>query len=258
MIMLVALPRKITFFVFVMAVLGFCVRTDSRGVSSFVRALCLKGASYHSFLRLFHCPALEPGLLFDAWTRLVFKIFQSALVMFRDRIVLVADGLKVPKEARRMPGVRSLHQESSNNSKPEWIMGHCFQVIGILVEGLGRIFCVPLSSRIHDGVSVSNRDNKTLVDKLFLELLFLPIPRSFYFVADSYYCAHTGAQLLKEFKADLISQVRLNAVGRLPPSIKKQGRGRKPKYGNKVKLLDYFCRLLRSLVPQTALFLTLS
>lgn len=233
-------PRKITFLFFVAAVVGFCTRTDNRGVTSFVRTLCLKASAYAGFLRLFHCRALEPGALFDAWTTIAVRIFGKACVHCGERLVIVADGLKVPKEARRMPGVKSLHQQSSNNSKPEWIMGHSFQAIGMIVEGLGRLFCVPLSSRIHEGLTTSNRDSKTLVDKLFVELLWLPLPRPFIFVADSYYCAHTGAQLLKEFACDLISPVRSNAVAFRLPLPKKSGRGRKPKYGQKVKLTDFF------------------
>jgi hypothetical protein len=33
----------------------------------------------------------------------------------------VGAGIKVGKEGRQMPGVKRLHQESSNVSKPEWI-----------------------------------------------------------------------------------------------------------------------------------------
>jgi hypothetical protein len=234
-------PRLQTYLYFVAAVLGFCTRTDQRGVTSMVRNLWLKPSSYHGFLRFFHCSSLEPGKLFDAWTKLVFILFEKTFVRSGERYLLVADGLKVPKEARKMPGVRSIHQESSNNSKPEWIMGHYFQAIGILVEGLGRIFAVPLSARIHAGLTVSNRDKYTVVDKLYLELLWLPIAKPFLLIADSYYCAHLGALLLKGCKCDLVSQVRINAVGRKEPAKKeKKGRGRPAKYGEKIKLVNLF------------------
>jgi len=206
-----------------------------------VRNLWFKASSYDGFLRLFHCSALEPGKLFDAWTKVVFIIFEKNFVRSKDRYVLVADGLKVPKEARKMPGVRSLHQESNNNSKPEWIMGHYFQSIGVLVEGLGRIFAVPLSARIHDGLTVSNREKLTVVDKLLLELLWLPIPKPFILLVDNYYCARQVALLLVEQKCHLVSRVRSNAVGRKKPvEKKKKGRGRPAKYGERVKLIALF------------------
>ena len=34
-----------------------------------------------------------------------------------------------------MPAVKMLHQQSASNSKPEYIMGHSFQAISLLVQG---------------------------------------------------------------------------------------------------------------------------
>ena len=48
-------------------------------------------------------------------------------------VLLAADGLKVAKEGRKMPSVKCLLQESSDNSKPNFIMGHSFQVLSLLV-----------------------------------------------------------------------------------------------------------------------------
>jgi hypothetical protein len=77
--------------------------------------------------------------------------------------VWVGDGLKAPKEGRKMPAVKKLHQESANNSKPPFIFGHSFQAIGLLVtNSLGAMLAVPVSSRIHEGVVFSNRDRRTL------------------------------------------------------------------------------------------------
>lgn len=235
-----AFPRKQTFLFFSLAVVGVCVRADTRGVTSFVRSLALREASYHGFLRLFHCSSLDPGRLFDKWTAVVFKIFAKNIVNVNGRMILAADGLKIAKEGRRMPGVRSLHQESSNNTKPTWIMGHYFQVISVIVEGLGRSFAVPLSARIHDGLRCSNRESKTLVEKLYLELLWLPIPQPFILVADSYYAAKVCVDLLSSFKHHLVTQVRMNTVGREEPIQVKGKRGRNPKYGKHVKLQPLF------------------
>jgi hypothetical protein len=41
-----------------------------------------------------------------------------------DMTILVGDGVKQYKEARKMPGVKKLHQESGNSSKGEYIFGH--------------------------------------------------------------------------------------------------------------------------------------
>jgi len=54
-----------------------------------------------------------------------------------------------------MPAVKGLHQESESNSKPSFIMGHSFQTVGLLVSALQSVFAVPLISRIHEGLVVS-------------------------------------------------------------------------------------------------------
>jgi hypothetical protein len=49
----------------------------------------------------------------------------------------VGDGIKVGREGRKMPGVKGLHQESSDVNKPEWIRGHYFSALGLLL-GVGE------------------------------------------------------------------------------------------------------------------------
>jgi hypothetical protein len=229
----------VTFFVFVTAVIGLMVRGDLRGVTSIIRALDLNPAFYKSLLRLFRVP-IDPGRLADAWTRIVFKIFSGHLVHVNGRVVLLVDGLKVPKEGKRMPGVKSLHQESENNTKPSFIMGHMFQSVALLVEGIGRRFAVPLSSRIHEGIKASNRESKTLVDKLGLEVCLLPIQEPFLVLADSYYCAADFVGLVLSQGGHVITVARSNAVAFQRPEIKLRGPGRKPVYGTKVKLASLF------------------
>jgi hypothetical protein len=235
----------VTFFVFVTAVIGLMVRGDLRGVTSIIRALDLNPAFYKSLLRLFRVQ-IDPGRLADAWARIVFKIFSGHLVSVNGRVVLLVDGLKVPKEGKRMPGVKSLHQESENNTKPSFIMGHMFQSVALLVEGVGRRFAVPLSSRIHEGLKASNRESKTLVDKLALEVCWLPIPEPFLVLADSYYCAADFVGLVLSQGGHVITVARSNAVAFQRPEIKLRGPGRKPVYGAKVKLASLFDAALTS------------
>jgi hypothetical protein len=44
-----------------------------------------------------------------------------------------ASGIKVGKEGNKMPGVKRLHQESADVSKAEWIRGHYFGALGLLL-----------------------------------------------------------------------------------------------------------------------------
>src|SRR5450759_764159 len=116
--------------------------------------------------------------------------------------VTIADGIKAPKEGKRMPAVKLLHQESQNNTKPEYIMGHSFQAISLLVHCAGgQVAAVPLTSRIHEGLVFSNRDSKTLLDKLAVLLLSIAtlLGRKVLLVADAYYASgKLIAQLLSK------------------------------------------------------------
>ena len=66
--------------------------------------------------------------------------------------ILVGDGVTRLKEACKMPGVKKLHLESENSSKAEYIFGHMFEGVGVLIGNVGKLFCVPLSLKLHNGV----------------------------------------------------------------------------------------------------------
>ncbi len=126
-----------------------------------------------------------------------------------------------------MPAVKGLHQESESNSKPAFIMGHSFQAVGILVGALKSVFAVPLISRIHEGVVVSNRDKKTLLDKMIAIIESLGIDQPFYFIADAYYASGKIVRKLLKNGNHLITRVKNNAVAYYPATEKNAGRGRK-------------------------------
>lgn len=232
--------RKRTFLWMTLSLVGLCIRSDIAGVTSFIRASFLKSENYRKLLHLFHTPALNLDKLTKLWVKLVLKLFSP--LTFGDYMVLVADGLKVAKEGRKMPAVKSLHQESENNSKPAYIMGHSFQVLGMLVKSpLDQVFSVPLVSRIHEGLVFSNRDKKTLLDKLVS--LFLPVAslleQKAILVADAYYASRKVIKPLLRLDHHLVTRVRCNSVAyhqAAKPTETKRGR---PKiYGKKVRIKD--------------------
>jgi hypothetical protein len=185
-----ACSRTRTFMWMTLVLIGFSIRSELLGVTSFVRACFINPEKYRNFLHLFHTTGLNLEGLTAAWIRLVLSRFTP--VTCGEYAVLIADGLKIPKEGRKMPAVKCVHQESENNSKPEFIMGHSFQALGMLVKGsLGDLFCVPLVSRIHEGLVWSNRDKRTLLDKLvalFLQIVSV-MQRKCILLADAYYAS---------------------------------------------------------------------
>jgi hypothetical protein len=88
-----------------------------------------------------------------------------------------------------MSSVKPCQQLSTNNSNPEFVMAHSMQMLSLLVEGFGKnISAVLLSARIHEGLAFSNRDHRTLLDKLnamVTSTLSLE-KRDFLLVADAY------------------------------------------------------------------------
>jgi hypothetical protein len=155
---------------------------------------------------------------------------------------VVADGLKAGKEGRKMPGVKLLHQESQNNSKPEYIMGHSIQAISLLVKGGESHVAIPLAGRIHEGFKTSNRYKKTLIDKILELLTSLEIGKNFYLVADAYYASKKMIRSLLKDGNHLLTRVKSNAVAYTPyVSVKsKRNVGRPKKYGKKISLKKIF------------------
>lgn len=239
-----ACSRTRTFLWMCLVLVGFSTRTDLFGVTSFVRACFLRPEKYRRLLYLFHTNSLNLDTLTDLWCRLATKLFSP--VRWQGYLLLIADGIKVPKEGKKMPAVKALHQESQDNSKQAFIMGHSFQAIGLLARGLmGGHFCVPLVSRIHEGLVWSNGDKRTLLDKLVG--LFLPVAKLFVspaiLLADAYYAsAKVICPLLREGH-HLVTRVRTTTVGYRPPSKpKKRKRGRPKTYGKKIRLIDLWKR----------------
>lgn len=238
-----ACARTKCFLWLVVVLAAMSIRADLAGVTSFVRSHWLTGKCYLLLLHFFHSSALDLDKLTQLWVKLVIKIFAPSLVRINDRLIMLADGIKAPKEGRKMPAVKSLHQESSCNSKPPFIMGHSCQTVSLLVKAGDQHVAVPLASRIHEGLVFTNRDCRTLLDKLMTMISDLLIKAPFYVVADRYYASQKIARPLARNSNHLICRLRINAVAfDQPPSAPQKGRGRPCTYGSKRSLKHLFER----------------
>jgi len=233
-----ACARTRTFLWMALCLAGLTTRKELAGVTSIVRALGLVPACYDRLLDFFHSPALNLDRLTRLWSRLVFRV-HPGIVRVNGRAVLVGDGLKVAKAGRKMPGVKKLHQQSESNTKPEYIFGHSCQAIAVLTRALSSFFALPLAARIHEGVVFSNRDRRTLLDKMILLIKSLDLKERFYFVGDAYYAA---GKIVRGLLADgnhLVTRVKSNSVAwfpATPPRKSGRRRGRPRKYGRKIKV----------------------
>jgi hypothetical protein len=237
-----AFARRRTFLWFMVCVAGVTVRKDLAGVTSIVRALGLQESFYDRLLDCFHSTGINLHLLTVLWVKIVRRCCAPFLLVVNGRLVLLGDGLKIPKAGKKMPAVKKLHQESQSNTKPTYIFGHSCQAIAIVAGFMETFFAIPLACRIHEGIVFSNRDKRTLLDKMMLLLSSLLIDTPSYFVADAYYASkNVISTLLKSGQYHLVSRARSNAVAYHPAgSSKVKGRGRKKKYGKKVKIKALF------------------
>jgi len=219
------------------ALAGMTTRQDLLGVTSIVRVLGLMPACYDRLLDFFHSPGLDLNKLTRAWRDLVFRV-HPGILRVGGRPVLVGDGIKIAKAGRKMPGVKKLHQTSEANTKPAYIFGHSCQAIAVLTQALSSVFALPLACRIHEGVVFSNRDQRTLLDKMVLLIDSLGIEEPFYFVADAYYATGKIIRGLLAKGNHLVTRVKSTSVAYVPatPPDGPRRRGRPRKYGKKLKV----------------------
>ena len=109
---------------------------------------------------------------------------------------------------------------------------------------MGSVFAIPLASRIHEGLVFTNRDKRTLIDKMIdmymsiMKMMGVPVM----LVADSYYANRKVIKALLQQDSHFISRLRRTSVAWLPAKPGKKKRGRKRKYGAKRILWNCFSR----------------
>jgi len=233
-----ACSRARTFLWMAVALAGLCVREDLLGVTSLVRVFGLKLPCYDRLLDFFHSNALDPQRLARQWTSAVLRLF-PALLHVDGRLVLLADGIKIPKSGRKMPAVKRLKQVESN-TKPAFIRGHSCQAISAVAGAEDTAFAVPLAARIHEGVVFNNRDRRRLPIKLFSLLTTLGISEPVTLVADAFYACRTLGLGLLASGSHLVSRVRKNAVAYRPVNRHPHRPGRPRFYGTKIRLRSLF------------------
>ena len=243
--------RKLAFHWFVIAIMGFIVRGDKLGITSFIRELNLDPKFYVTFLHFFRSSAWNLDTLTRQWIKLVTESVDIQKVDGAN--ILIADGVKQSKEGRKMPGVKKLHQESENSGKPEYIFGHMFGVVGILAGNQSKLFCIALSASVQDGVSKI----REFVDPTALSVshvvqvitqagkIATQIGPSL-ILLDRYFLSVPALKKALEFVDELgnpllqiVTKAKKSVVAyAMPPAY--SGRGPHPKKGHSIKLKNLF------------------
>jgi len=156
--------RQATFEWFVMLMWGVLLCSQAPAVTSYLNAVGLSEYYYNHALHWFNSQAWSVGKRSQTWGEWGEWLPKHKNVhRLRGKLVYVGDGIKVGKEGRKMPGVKTLHQESENTSKAEWIRGHYFGCLSLLLGSADALFAVPIVFRIQDGLQQQDVQTITLV-----------------------------------------------------------------------------------------------
>ncbi len=244
--------REKTFKYFVIVIIGLMACTNMKGITSIINALHLDGNRYLSLLGFFRSDAYEIKEIRNVWAQIVSKC--GFVYRLNGKVLLIGDGTKIPKEGKRMPGVKKLHQESEDNSKAEYIYGHMFGCIGVILKSGLQQFCLPLTMSIQCGLKeVAQWSDKN--PEYALSHIVQIVQNAYhaakklgpsYCVLDRYFltipCLNELNRLNEEkHLLDLIVRVKSNCVAFLePPAVSNPGPGRPRKKGTMIKLKELF------------------
>lgn len=245
---------------FVLNVMGSLLRDDNYGVTSFVRSLGLSGDCYQNILHMFRSKAINIPLLRHAWIAAVKKhapFFYAESEKNKENrcVTLVIDHKKNSKEARHMPLVHKMFQESDTQSKAEYIFGHCWGAVGVLIGNTAdRLACLPLMIQIQDGLKglmtwkECDIIDETMITRLYRNAIECAgqLKCNCRFLADRAFLSKEALKLIEkyneasEYILHVVTKCRNNTIAFKEPVLQKGKRGRPPKRGERVKLNDLF------------------
>ena len=251
--------RTAAFKWFVISIMGFIVRLDFHGVSSFTRWLSLDPKSYEAFLCFFRTSSWDLSQIQRCWVSIIKR--HCSPLSVNGHILAVGDTVKAAKEAHKMPAVKKLHQDSENSSKASFIFGHHFGAIGLLIGNISNLFCIPVMFELHEGVkelrSFQGKTAPVLDEKESVTVITLMtamatkltecFDQPLMLVLDAYYssrsnyilareCVNTTGQRLMH----IITRAKSNFVGYEDPCPRTGKPGRPPTYGKKITLNEQF------------------
>ena len=234
--------RQATFEWFVLLLWGVLLSTQPPAITSYLNGIGLGAGYYHQALHWFHSSAWSVAVLCQGWGEWLATHPQARRL--QGQLVYVGDGIKVGKAGKQMPGVKRLHQESQDVSKAEWIRGHYFGALGLLLGTGSALFAVPIMVELQDGIQAAEPAPPSLVDKMAALCVRL-MPSGSYAVLDAYFAAANLLGCFRQHSLHLISRVRSTTVGHAPfcPLPGKKGCGRPRQWGSCVKLKDLFTQV---------------
>jgi len=270
----ICFKREEAFGWFVIIIVGMLMRTETRGITSIIGSLGLQPGCYEAILHFFRSRAYDLGRMKCKWQDVMLDHIKP--VMLEGHMMLVGDHIKVSKEARHMPGVKKLHQDSENAGKAEYIFGHQHGMLGILAEGKPHQ-CVPLDIELQDGIDEiaclsedtpaaraawkkKQEENNSIMKMIHMAGRFaqskavkvIVLLDAFFASGDAFAVADRMNLEGGSQQVTLITRAKANTVAyEEPETVVRRGRGRPRKYGKKVMLRQVFKEMLDSFETAT-------
>lgn len=248
--------RKASYQWFVIIVIGIMIRSDKAGLTSVIRDLGIAPELYTTMVHFFRSDGWKIDCLVATWVKAVKKY--APLCYEGEMVILIGDGVKQPKEGKKMPGVKKLHQESENSSKAEYIFGHMFGGVGVLAGNACKMLCIPLSIRIHDGIKtikkwinkgdtngVECNDSTHVVQMIEDGHKVSKILGPSLMLLDRYFLSVPALEKLEESNKEVLGQMHILTKAKISCTayerpLVKTGKGRPPKKGATVKIKELF------------------
>lgn len=246
-----AFSRQSTYYWFVVVFVGLILRTDNLGVSSIIRALAFAPQTYPCLLHFFHSTAWNIETIMPIWWR--WLVQQNVAYRVDNRLVMLGDHTKTPKDGRKMPAVTTLHQDSETASKPSYFRGHHWGCISLLVQAYDKYSAVPLKATIQEGLTIVPSSEEKPIPPKTVQIIemakkaALSMGTKAYLVLDAYFAVGpvftAAAEQLDRIDnfVHILTRAKKNVVAHhIPSARKKHQRGRTKKYGAKIKLTTLF------------------
>lgn len=238
---------------FVIIVVGFILRTDNLGATDVIRALVLPAGCYEPMIHFFRASSWSLYHLRVCWCRTAAA--QMPLYRVNGHPILIGDETIQAKEGRRMPGVRKYHQHSQSQSKPEYIWGHMFGCVGVVIGSVEKLACLPLFMLLHGGLrAAADWDEADLSSESHivqtaqeLHMAACCMGESCCALLDRYFLSLPFLREIMKWnekcqqKVWIITRAKWNAVAYEKAPVKLDGqRGRPRKKGEKITVSDLF------------------
>lgn len=243
--------RDASFNWFVIIIIGLMIRSDKLGITSIVRELGIAPVLYETMIHFFRAKSWNRAEISEKWIEVVKET--GEIYLENGLAVIVGDGVKQPKEAKKMPGVKRHHQESGDSSKAELIYGHQFGAIGVLAGTSEKLYCIPLEATIQNGVNEIKRCEEPEYEEISHVVQMVKnaceetkiLGRSI-LLLDRYFMTEPALTALNEYEKehgkslDIITRAKLSALAYEKAPGKTGRRGRPRKKGEDVKIINLF------------------